>query len=492
MKSVCRYPAFFLAIVIVAAGLDSCKGKAQPGSSKQQPGIEASAGTGTGTSAESEKAQPREAEANAATLPIGQPTPRVVPEKTVPALYRKASTAFKKGDDEAVRESLDQAIKLDPYYDSALLLRARQYAKDGQKQEALSMLERLVALNFRKFEPMIARTGWLKDIRQDQALWIPFKDKVEAYRKQWDEALEGPGVIFLEGHFQKLEGSDLSGQPLDLRFARGIPMFWSKKVRRFLFLGDRHDVSGFIHDRERGKLYLVHWQPHPQATPGIMGRVLVSRMDLTGSEPDSKPIVLAEEAEAVRAALDGEGNLLVEVVAPEGGPAAAPPAVKPAVQEGAGEGGEEAGEEETAGDEAEAESEAEAAAAAPEEEAGKKAASKAAVPAATGKEGKTVSMVKKVDWKSGKLADGEAAEDQEWPLVITLGATSGPAPRSVPDVKIAPPKAKRGGACTWIDASSAVCFEPTKKEGRWHYVTLKEEGAEPVNLVEQKIPIVQY
>ena len=110
----------------------------------------------------------------------------------------------------------------------------------------------------------------------------------------------------------------------------------------------------------------------------------------------------------------------------------------------------------------------------------------------SGEEEPEGSRVKSVDWEKKELVDAEAAEDQAWPLVITLGATSGPVPESLAEVKEKPPKARRGGACVWIDEANAICIEPTKKGGRWHTIELRPLEAEPLKLTEEYIPIVQY
>jgi len=480
--------ALWLAALILAAA--SCRSKPSERSSQEEAPVEVEKKKGE----EAAPAGDDGGEVAWTPLPLGTPFPQVKQPKGVPMLYRKGSIALNKGELEEARQNLDGAIAEDPFYENALWKRARLHAREGQAKETLAVLERLLALNFVRFAPLIASSGWLKDLRKDEALWKPFGEKIEAYRQAWSEALTGPGAFFVQGRFQKVEQADLSGEPMDLRFARGIPMAWSLKQRRFLAIGGSHDVAGFLVDRERKKLYLVEWKKHPEARAGVMGETSVSCLDLSTMEFAGGSVKLAGEADAVRLALDEEGKLLVEVVPPEEPlPAAGLP--KPPAKDEPGEGDEAAaGMEEAEEEPLEEEKEAEAGEGAdtPEGTEASEAASGEQEDGSAGEKDSGGSRVKSVDWEKKELPDAEAAEDQAWPLVVTLGATSGPVPESLVETKEKPPKAKRGGACVWIDEANAICIEPTKKDGRWHTVTLRPREGETLKLTEEYIPIVQY
>jgi tetratricopeptide (TPR) repeat protein len=477
-----RHPvAFWLAAAALASA--SCKGKPAEISSQEQASTES---VNKGKEAAPALDEGKEEQAWA-PLPLGTPFPQVKQPKGVPLLYRKGSIALNKGELDEARQNLDEAISEDPFYENALWKRARLHAREGQVTETLSVLERLLALNFVRFAPLMATSQWLKDLRGDEAAWKPFEEKIEAYRRAWSEALTGPAAFFVQGRFQKVEQTDLSGEPLDLRFVRGIPMAWSLKVRRFLAVGGSHDVAGFLLDRERKKLYLVEWKKHPEARPGVMGETAVSCLDLDAMEFLGGPVKLAADADAVRLSLDEEGKLLVEVV-PAEEPSTVEDLPKAAAakepEEESVEGGKGEPDEEEAEEEAEQEplEEEESVESAPQEQNGEP-------PAADEPEG---SRVKTIDWEKKELLDAEAAEDQAWALVITLGSTSGPTPESPADVAENPPKAKRGGACVWLEEDSALCIEPTKKGGRWHTIELRPAEGEILKLTPDCLPIVQY
>ena len=230
---------------------------------------------------------------------------------------------------------------------------------------------------------------------------------------------------------------------------------------------------------------MVEWAPHPESVPGAIGKVSLSCLDLEKLESVGKPIVPAAEAEAVRAALDEDGQLLVEVVAPEkpsGTGLALAPGIKKAVTKALaaqplGEAPEEgeAAEEEPPEEEAEGEAEAQEEA----KDEGEKLA-----------EGET--LVKAVDFEKGELVDAKAGNDDAWALVLTLGSSAGPPPVSAEGIEDKLPKAARGGACVWVEEGSSVCIEPTKKGGRWYTISLREGGGEKIVLNEEYIAIVQY
>jgi tetratricopeptide (TPR) repeat protein len=466
--------AFWLAAATLASA--SCRSKPSDVSSQEEaPGEISKKGETAAPAADEGKEDQAWA-----PLPLGMPFPQVKQPKGVPLLYRKGSIALGKGELEEARQNLDGAISEDAFFENALWKRARLHAREGQVKETLAVLERLLALNFVRFAPLISGSGWLKDLRKDEEAWKPFEEKIEAYRRAWSEALTGPGVFFVQGRFQKVEQADLSGEPMDLRFARGIPMAWSLKVRRFLAIGGSHDVAGFLLDRERGKLYLLEWKKHPEARPGVMGETSISCLDLATMELLGGPVKLAGEADAVRLALDEEGKLLVEAVPAEEPSPVADPAGESGKAEEAAEGAEEAEAEEAAEELLEEEKEA-----APEEP-----AEQESEPSGLDESGQ--SRVKTIDWEKKKLLDAEAGEDQAWSLVVTLGATSGPPPESTADVKENPPKARRGGACVWLEENNALCIEPTKKGGRWHTIELRPAEGEILKLTQDYIPIVQY
>ena len=184
------------------------------------------------------------------------------------------------------------------------------HLQDGEKKECASLLERLLAYNYVQFAPQIKRLAWLKPLRSDAEAWGPFEQRMEQYRAAWVEALAGPGAFFIQSQYRKVEGADIDGEPLDLRWARGVPVFWSKSLDRYLLIGEHTDVAGFLVDRENNALVLVRWKPHEEGTAGFMGSVLAHRIDLLEAAPSPKSIEIAAEAEVIRAALDAEGNLL--------------------------------------------------------------------------------------------------------------------------------------------------------------------------------------
>jgi hypothetical protein len=415
-----------------------------------------------------------------APFPLGRPSPLGKQPKGAMQLYRKGSVAMTKGDAAAARPDIEASVKEDPFFDVALWKLAQLDAKEGKQQETLDVLERLLAFNYVRYAPLIMKTGWLKDLRNAEEAWGPFEEKMEAYRKAWSEALRGPGVFFIQGRFRKIEATDLSGEPLDLTFARGTPMFWSKALKRFMPVGGSGEAAGFLFDRARARLYLVEWAPHPESLPGALGKISLTCLDLEKLELVGKPIVPAAEAEAVRAALDEDGRLLIEVVAPEK-PSGTAPALAPGIKKAVSKAlaaqpvGEAAEEEPPAEEEAEGEGEAagEPPAAAEELE-----------------EGET--LVKAVDFEKGQLVDAEAGNDEAWALVLMLGSTAGPPPASAEGIEDKLPKAARGGACVWVEEGSSVCIEPTKKGGRWYTISLREGGGEKIVLNAEYIAIVQY
>ena len=429
------------------------------------------------TEAEAAAADEEGAEASAAkavALPIGMAFPRTKPFKAAPANYRKGQQAFKKDDMETAAQYLDKALELDPYYEYAMQLRARIYAQEGETKQAAKLLERLVAMNYIRFAPVVSKSSWFKAVRKDSEVWEPFQETMEAYRKVWVDALTGPGEFYIQSRYAKVEGrTDMAGEEIDLRFVRGTAIFWSKNVRRFLTLGEFMDVAGYLMDRERNKLILLRWRPLEEKEPGMMGRIIASRIDLAEAKVDGGPIDLAEKAEAVRMALGGEGEVFFEIIGggedeETGEPGKPEEASKTGEDEAAGSGeGEE--EEEADGEEGEDEEESE-----DEEE------KEPGVPTAG------------IDWEEKKVIEGEMDADLEWTLVVMLGSTDAPPPQSVPEAVEKAPKARRGGACAWIDEESAFCFEPTKRGGTWHDLYLHGGESGPVKLNEEYIPIVQY
>jgi len=415
-----------------------------------------------------------------APLPLGRPSPFGKQPKGAMQLYRKGSVAMTKGDAASARPDIEASVKEDPFFDVALWKLAQLDAKEGKQQETLDVLERLLAFNYVRYAPLIMKTGWLKDLRATEEAWGPFEEKMEVYRKAWSEALRGPGVFFIQGRYKKIEATDLSGEPLDLTFARGTPMFWSKALKRFMPVGGSGEAAGFLFDREHARLFLVEWAPHPESLPGALGKISLSCLDLEKLELVGKPIVPAAEAEAVRAALDEDGRLLVEVVAPEkpaGTALALAPGLKKAVSKAlAAQPPGEASEEEPPAEEA--------------EEGDGEAAEEPAAAAGELEEGET--LVKAVDFEKGELVDAKAGKDEAWALVLTLGSTAGPPPASAEGIEDKLPKAARGGACVWVEEGSSVCMEPTKKAGRWYTISLREGAAEKIVLNEEYIAIVQY
>ncbi|MFH1436837.1 MAG: tetratricopeptide repeat protein [Pseudomonadota bacterium] len=423
------------------------------------------------------EAAPEEGEegsgAQAVALPIGMAFPRTKPLKAAPANYRQGQMAFKKDDMETAAQYLDKALDLDPYYDYALQLRARIHAQEGETGQAAKLMERLVAMNYIRFAPVVSKSSWFKAVRKEGEVWEKFEQTMEAYRKVWVDALTGPGQFYIQSHYAKIEGqTDMAGEEIDLRFTRGSVIFWSKNARRFLTLGDFTDVAGYLMDRERNKLTLLRWRPHEEKKPGMMGRIIVSRIDLAEAAVEAVSIDLAKEAEAVRMAIGGKGEVFFEIVGvgeeEEAGEPAGPAEESPTGEEEKAA----SGEEEKEADEEEPEEEDD-----DDDEDEKK---EPGVPASS------------IDWDEKKVIEGEMDADQEWTHVVTLGGTGAPPPKSVPEATQQPPKAKRGGACAWIDGESAFCFEPTKKGGTWHDLYLQAGESGPVKLTEEWIPIVQY
>ncbi len=434
----------------------------------------APAKTRTGAEAEAEAA-PEDGEgespAQAVSLPIGMAFPRTKPLKAAPANYRQGQMAFKKDDMETAAQYLDKALDLDPYYDYALQLRARIHAQEGEIGQAAKLMERLVAMNYIRFAPVVSKSSWFKAVRKDGEVWGQFEETMEAYRKVWVDALTGPGQVYIQSHYAKIEGqTDVGGEEIDLRFSRGAAVFWSKNSRRFLTVGEFTDVAGYLMDRERNKLILLRWRPHEEKEPGMMGRIFVSRIDLAEARVEGGSIDLAKEAEAVRMALGGAGELFFEIVGEQEEEDTGEPA-GPAEESQTGE------DEKAASGEKEEEEDEEASEEEEEEEEGKK---EPGVPASS------------INWEEKKVIEGEMDADQGWTLVVTLGSTDAPPPRSIPEAAQQPPKAKRGGACAWIDEESAFCFEPTKRGGTWHDLYLHGAESGPVKLTEEWLPIVQY
>lgn len=472
--------AALLAVALLAA---SCRDKPKylpdPAGEPEYPAAGDESKTAADEAGGGETAE--EAASQWAPLPLGRPSPLLKQPKGVPALYRKGAIALKKGELEKAMENLDAALEEDPFYENALWKRARLHMKQEQREETLAVLERLLALNYVRYASLILKNQWLKDLRKNDELWKPFEEKMEAYRKVWSEAFTGPGAFFIQGRYHKVEQTDFSGEPADLRFVRGVAMFWSKNVKRFLTIGGNYEAAGFLFDREHNKLILVTWDSHPDAKPGALGKISTSCLDLAEVKSVGRRVALTEEAEAVRLALNKEGVLLVEVVPIEETPSDSESIAK-AVEKAAEEG-------EDSGDLKGAEAES---AESKEDQKEEEEKAKEGDSGETGEETEEETLVKRIDWEKGELVDAEAADEQEWLLVLTLGSTSGPPSGSVEEVEEAPPKAKRGGACAWIDESSAVCFVPTKKGGRWHEIELREKGGETVKLTEERIPIVQY
>jgi hypothetical protein len=395
--------------------------------------------------------------------PLGREKARYKVEPPAPATYNAAKKARKDGDREKAIGLLDKAIEADPTFTWALLLRARIHLEDGQEDECMDLLEALVALNYIEFAPMLGRVAWLKPLRSDEAAWGPFADRVEAYREEWVEALEGPGAFFVQGKYSKLEAVDDSGEPIDVRWARGVPFYWSQAQGRFLPLGPYTDVAGYLVDRESSRLVLVRWKPAGGEEAGLMGEVTLHRLDLAKLEEVGKGVVVAEEADVVRLSLDADGNVLVSIG--EDGSE---------VLDGTEEDGEEVGEEE-ADDEEDG------------EEVDDEVDGEEADDVEDGEEGVTA-----LTWESGALGPGTLAGEGEWSLVVTLGGTDGPLQESVGGEAADAPRAKRGGECFWIQEGASFCFEPTKKGGTWHNLVLVESGSEPRTITDEMIPMVQY
>ncbi|MBW2262823.1 MAG: tetratricopeptide repeat protein, partial [Deltaproteobacteria bacterium] len=243
-------------------------------------------------------------------LPLGRPDARIKVQPPAQVKYNQAKKAQKAKDRPRAIELLDESLEADPSFSWAVLLRARLHLQDGEKKECSALLERLLADNYVHFAPRIKRLAWLKPLRSDEEAWGPFEERMELYREAWVEALSGPGVFFIQSQFRKIEGTDVDGEPLDLRWARGVPVFWSKSLGRTLVIGEHTDVAGFLVDRENNALVLIRWKPHEEGASGLMGKVLAHRIDLLEAASAPRSIEIAAEAEVIRAALDGEGNLL--------------------------------------------------------------------------------------------------------------------------------------------------------------------------------------
>jgi len=379
-------------------------------------------------------------------VPLGRADPRTRAVQPAPLRYNAAKKADKEGDREGARKLLDEAIAADPAFTWALLLRARIALEEGDKTGCLSLLEKLLALNYVEFSREVSRLAWLKPLRADAAAWGPFQEKMELYRKAWADALAGPGAWFIQGQFRKMDQAGPDGAPLDLSFVRGAPMFWSKTLGRYLPVGRYTDVAGFLLDAEHRSIVLVRWQDHEVLSPGLMGKIRVHRIDLEALAEDGTGVEIASEAAEVRLALDGDGNALFLADRAEQAP---PPAEPQDASTDAGDAVEDG-----------AESEDQAA--------------------------------ERVNWKLGVADEGILAAQAGWQLSITLGRTKGPLPSPAPGSTGEPPKAKRGGACFWIEPSTAFCFEPTKKGGTWHNLDVVASGSDPVRLTAEPIPLVQY
>jgi hypothetical protein len=404
--------------------------------------------------------EPAARDAGPDLIAIGTDQARVKFKSSAQVKYNQAKKAKKDDDRARAIQLLDESLAEDPTLSWAVMLRARMHLQDGEKEKCAALLERLVAYNYVHFAPQVSRLAWLKPLRGDEAVWGPFEEKMEDYRKAWIEALSGPGAFFIQSSFRKVEGTDAGGEPLDLRWARGVPVFWSKTLGRYLVIGEHQDVAGFLLDRDHDALILVRWRPLEEPEPGMMGKVLLQRIDLSTARADPRSIEIAEQAEILRFALDSEGRLLFTDLPPgqeeqeaeqEDGDEEAVEAVDEELDEELEEEEEEEEEEEVEG---------------------------LVVPA--------------VDWEKGKVEEGVLDEQEGWLLTITLGSTQGPAPLSAVETEDEPPRAKRGGACLWIESSSALCFEPTKKGGTWHNLDLVASGAEPVRLTGEPVPLVQY
>lgn len=402
-------------------------------------------------------------------LPLGRPDARIKVQPPAQARYNQAKKAHKDKNREEAIALLDESLEADPSFSWAILLRARLHLQDGQKKECAALLERLLAYNFVQFAPQVERLAWLKPLRSDPGVWGPFEERMELYREAWVEALAGPGAFFIQSQYRKVEGTDIDGEPLDLRWARGVPVFWSKDLGRYLVIGEHTDVAGFLVDRKNNALVLVRWKPHEEAAAGLMGEVLVHRIDLLGAEASPRSIEIADEAEIIRAALDDDGNLLFTSLAVDEEEAIDD------LEDTAEEDVTEDDEEEVDGEEVEEEE-------GDGEEDGEDE-----------QEGEEVEGEEhdRVNWDKGVIDTGVLDEDAGWQLTVTLSGTDGPAAGPLVDTEEEPPAARRGGRCQWIAQGTAFCVEPTKKGGTWHNLDLHEAGAAD-RLTDEPIPLVQY
>lgn len=485
--------ALALATIIAFA---ACKSPPPDGRDEPDPEQPAAAEEAPAPSGADTPADPPEQEAEAqkptsqegpSLVALGQPQARLKVNPPAPVLYRKAKKARKDDDDETARQLLDQALEADPHFAWALLLRARLHMDDGEKQKCLEKLERLVAYNYMEYVPRIQRRGWLEPLRQDEELWPAFQEKVEAYRQAWIEALDGPGAFFIQSQYKNVQQTDLEGEDVDLRWKRGSLVFWSKDLGRHLVLGEYTDVAGFLHDRNSGKLVFIRWDAHPDLTPGMMGVITAQRMDLTTLEMEGKPVVLAAEADEARFALAEDGQLLFQMHVPateaihdtvtdektDDHPSASGEVDEqevPEDQQAVHEDDEPAGPEEA------------------EEEDDDTEATDEEIEDEQEKEGVAVDAV---DWSDSKIVQSTMDEDSDWLLVIRLGETQGPEPASSEDAPGDPPTV-RHGHCFYMDAETAFCFAPTKKGGTWAHLEVRPADADPVQITDEPIPLVQF
>jgi hypothetical protein len=460
-----------LVTVVIMVALAGCKGKSEA----PTPAPEAPAAAPEQPPAAPEEKRARTEAAPAVPagpdlLPLGRPDARVKVQPPAQVKYNQAKKAHKAKDRQTAIQLLEESLEADPTFSWAILLRARMHLQDGEKKECAALLERLLAYNHVHFAPQIRKLAWLKPLRSDPEAWGPLEERMGLYREAWVKALAGPGAFFVQSQYRKIEGADIDGEPLDLRWARGVPVFWSKDLGRYLVIGEHTDVAGFLVDRENNALVLVRWQPHEEGTPGLMGKVLAHRIDLLEAEAAPRSIEIAAEAEVIRTALDAEGNLLFTTTSVE--------------EEEALDDLEETVEEDVVEAEAEEALEEDEADEADEEE---------GVDEEEEVDGEEVEGEEydRVNWEKGVVDAGVLDTDGGWLLTVTLAGTEGPDAGPLVDTDEDPPRAKRGGKCQWIAQGTAFCFEPTKKGGTWHDLDLHEAGGAD-RLTEEPIPLVQY